>query len=60
MAAVASGRYDAYLRSYANAVRAYGHPIVIGFAAEMNGDWDPWGGPQYACGHLDTRVASCR
>lgn len=43
MAAVARGRYDAYLRSYANAVRAYGHQIVISFAAEMNGDWDQWG-----------------
>jgi mannan endo-1,4-beta-mannosidase len=43
MAAVAGGSYDAYLRSYANAVRAYGHRIVISFAAEMNGSWDPWG-----------------
>jgi mannan endo-1,4-beta-mannosidase len=43
MAAVASGRYDAYLRSYARAVRAYGHQIIISFAAEMNGNWDQWG-----------------
>ena len=43
MAAVASGAYDAYLRSYAKAVRVYVHPIVISFAAEMNGDWDQWG-----------------
>jgi hypothetical protein len=43
MAAVASGGYDAYLRSYARAVRAYGHQIVISFAAEMNGKWDQWG-----------------
>jgi mannan endo-1,4-beta-mannosidase len=43
MAAVADGGYDAYLRSYARAVRAYGHSIVISFAAEMNGNWDPWG-----------------
>ena len=40
---VADGTYDAYLRSYAAEVRAYGHPVVIGFAAEMNGWWDPWG-----------------
>jgi mannan endo-1,4-beta-mannosidase len=43
MAAVASGRYDAYLRSFADQVRTYGHQVIIGFAAEMNGDWYPWG-----------------
>jgi Glycosyl hydrolase family 26 len=43
LGAVASGRYDAYLRSYADQVRAYGHKVIIGFAAEMNGDWYPWG-----------------
>lgn len=43
MAAVASGAQDAYLRSYAAQVKAFGKPVVISFAAEMNGDWDPWG-----------------
>lgn len=43
MAAVASGRYDTYLRSYAGQVRGYGHPVIIGFAPEMNGFWDSWG-----------------
>src|SRR3954454_4214997 len=43
LATVASGRDDAFIRSYARQVRAYGHPVIIGFAAEMNGDWDPWG-----------------
>lgn len=43
MAGVASGRYDAYLRSYADQVKAYGHQVIVGFAAEMNGDWYPWG-----------------
>jgi hypothetical protein len=43
LAAIAAGRYDAYLRSYADQVGAYGHPVIIGFAAEMNGNWDPWG-----------------
>ena len=36
-------RTDAFVRSYARQVRTYGHPVVIGFAAEMNGDWNPWG-----------------
>lgn len=43
LAAIASGRYDAYLSSYAEAVRAYGHPVIIGFAHEMNGSWYSWG-----------------
>jgi mannan endo-1,4-beta-mannosidase len=43
MADIAAGRLDGYLRSYANAVRAYGHPVLIGFAHEMNGTWYPWG-----------------
>ena len=43
LAAIAAGHYDAYLRSYADQVKAYGHSVIVGFAAEMNGDWDPWG-----------------
>jgi hypothetical protein len=43
MGSIAAGRYDAYIRSYADQVRSFGHPVVIGFAAEMNGDWDSWG-----------------
>ncbi|HKD88391.1 MAG TPA: glycosyl hydrolase [Streptosporangiaceae bacterium] len=43
MKAVADGKYDAYLRSYASQVRAFHYPVVVGFAPEMNGDWDSWG-----------------
>jgi hypothetical protein len=43
MADIAAGRFDGYLRSYAGSVRAYGHPVVISFAHEMNGNWYPWG-----------------
>lgn len=43
LASIATGGYDSYLRSYAEAVRAYGRPVVIGFAPEMNGDWYAWG-----------------
>ncbi len=41
--AIASGRYDAYLDSYAVAVRSYRHPVIIGFGHEMNGWWSSWG-----------------
>jgi hypothetical protein len=40
---IASGRYDGYLSAYAEAVRAYKHPVVLSFAHEMNGTWYSWG-----------------
>lgn len=43
MAAIAAGRYDRYLNSYAKSVREFGHPVVISFAHEMNGEWFSWG-----------------
>jgi mannan endo-1,4-beta-mannosidase len=43
LAAIAAGNYDAYLSSYATAVRRYGHPVIIGFGHEMNGWWFSWG-----------------
>jgi len=43
IAQIAAGRYDAYLKSYADEVRDYQHRVIIGFAHEMNGSWYPWG-----------------
>jgi mannan endo-1,4-beta-mannosidase len=43
LAAIADGRYDGYLESYADAVRDYGQPVIIGFGHEPNGSWYPWG-----------------
>jgi mannan endo-1,4-beta-mannosidase len=43
VAAIASGRYDAYLSEYAEAVRAYRHPVIVSFGHEMNGNWYSWG-----------------
>jgi mannan endo-1,4-beta-mannosidase len=42
LAAIASGRYDRYLSSYAEAVRAYGGPVILSFGHEMNGSWYSW------------------
>jgi len=42
LAAIASGRYDDYLSSYAQAVRAYGHQVILSFGHEMNGNWYSW------------------
>jgi mannan endo-1,4-beta-mannosidase len=43
VANIAAGQQDAYLHKFAAAVRAYGHPVVIGFGHEMNANWYPWG-----------------
>ena len=42
LSAIASGKYDNYLNSYAKAVRAYGHPVILSFGHEMNGYWYTW------------------
>ena len=41
LASVAAGGSDAYLRSYADAVVAFGHPVILSFGHEMNGTWPP-------------------
>jgi hypothetical protein len=43
LAAIASGRYDSYLRAYAAAVRSYGRPVILSFGHEMNATWYQWG-----------------
>ena len=40
---IADGGYDSYLRSFADSVREFGHPVVIGFGHEMNAYWYSWG-----------------
>ena len=42
--AIAAGRYDSYLRTYASQVARFKFPLAISFGHEMNGDWYPWGG----------------
>ncbi len=43
LAAIAAGRYDGYLSSYAEAVLAYRRPVILSFGHEMNGSWYSWG-----------------
>jgi hypothetical protein len=54
---IAAGGYDSYLRSFADSVREFGQPVVIGFGHEMNAYWYSWG-----YGHLpaSTFVAAWR
>lgn len=40
--AIAAGRHDAYLTTWARQARAYAKPVTLRFAHEMNGTWYPW------------------
>ncbi len=44
LSAIVSGRYDSYLRDWADQIRALGGPVMLRPLHEMNGDWYPWGG----------------
>jgi hypothetical protein len=39
---VAAGAHDELIDRWAAQIAAYGHPVLLRFAAEMNGDWLPW------------------
>jgi mannan endo-1,4-beta-mannosidase len=43
LASIAAGDSNAYLRSYADAIVAFGHPVILSFGHEMNGTWYSWG-----------------
>ncbi len=40
---IARGVHDRYLEESADAAAAWGRPLFVRFAHEMNGDWYPWG-----------------
>ena len=40
---IVDGKFDAYIRNWAKTLAAYGKPVRLRFAQEMNGDWYPWG-----------------
>ncbi len=39
---VISGRYDGYIREFAEEAKAWGHPFFLRFNWEMNGNWFEW------------------
>jgi len=42
LARIINGDYDDYIRSWATGIAAWGSPVVLRFAHEMNGFWYPW------------------
>jgi beta-mannanase len=43
LANVANGAFDSYITSFAQAAKQWGHPFLLRFDWEMNGNWFPWG-----------------
>ena len=41
---ILDGAFDDYIERYAASIRDFGHPVMLRFMHEMNGDWYPWGG----------------
>ena len=44
LAAIIDGRYDDYIRRFAQGVKSVRGPVMIRLMHEMNGNWYPWGG----------------
>ncbi|HXF30054.1 MAG TPA: glycosyl hydrolase [Solirubrobacterales bacterium] len=42
LADIIAGNFDSYLRGWAEEAKAWGHPFLLRFDWEMNGDWFPW------------------
>jgi mannan endo-1,4-beta-mannosidase len=40
---ITDGKYNTFLKQYADEVKSYGHPVMISFGHEMNGTWYKWG-----------------
>jgi glycosyl hydrolase family 26 len=40
---IIAGRFDPYIERWAHDLAAWGKPVRIRFAQEMNGNWYPWG-----------------
>jgi hypothetical protein len=39
---ILAGRYDSFIRSFATAAKAWGHPFFLRYDWEMNGSWFSW------------------
>jgi hypothetical protein len=40
--AIAQGSFDEFFREWATEAKAYGKPVILRYAHEMNGNWFPW------------------
>lgn len=47
LTSIIAGEHDAYLDMWGDEARAFGRPMIVSFANEMNGEWFPWSGKLY-------------
>ena len=40
---IAAGQFDSYIDGWATGLAAYGHPVMLRWGPEMQGNWLPWG-----------------
>jgi hypothetical protein len=50
---IIAGKWDAYIDKWGDSARKFGHPMVVAFGDEMNGDWFPWSGSYYGADGWD-------
>ena len=50
---IIAGMWDAYIDRWGDAAREFGHPMIVAFGVEMNGDWFPWSGTFYGGDNWD-------
>src|SRR4029077_20948077 len=53
---ILAGKWDAYIDKWADAARQFGHPMIVVFGNEMNGEWFPWSGKYYGGDEWDPDV----
>lgn len=41
---ILAGKWDTYIKNFADQSRSYGSPIILIPFSEMNGNWNPWSG----------------
>jgi hypothetical protein len=61
---ILDGTWDTYLTEWGNAAREFGHPVMVSWGLEMNGNWFPWSGLFAGAGeiipwHEVGGIASC-
>ena len=52
LTSIIAGEHDAYLDMWGDQARAFGEPLLVCFANEMNGSWFPWSGIHYGADAL--------
>ena len=53
---ILAGKWDPYIDKWADAARGFGHPMIVVFGNEMNGEWFPWSGKYYGGDEWDPNV----